>query len=709
MLHSVKSIIYIAICVLAIIFFYCSIQSPEAPEFESQLNVPVTIKYYYMRELAEDEKNLYVDDKNNFGFLVEGELDTVRASEVLKYEEPIGDNGGFQIGLFRIAAPDTLRDSSLTIASLWPYANNLNGQNVSIEAFDFSVDKNQVKFEQSKEFRSVSIDTGHLSLGLTNKLAIPIGPPLTLLLWDMGLNSPIGEFSFSQTILPGETAFESIGLSGKNITNNLSFELVGRSAGSQGETVLIDLAQQKIIVHLAISQLRASRAEARIPALNIKSSDWLSLDETSNETIIHKAKLASCELNLVVTSNLPMDSKFTMIFQHIVDEFNEPYKISDLDIKAFKTKPVSTDLSGYYIVPELDANGLNPRLKVLAGGVTTSTGNEIVTLALDDLIEVNASLDSITMEYVEGVINRYQVDLDTITQEIDFDYELPNLNFRNTELQLDIVNQIAFPIELNMSFWGRRHSGKLVKYEFRRKIIDQAAWTQGSVETTEKTTSFTVNDEQFDKFISFLPEHLTISGNALIGGYQTTGLIAEDNLIYGTYTLRAPFTFSFRDTVINFDTTYIQIKPDNWDEQQDNLVDYTIESTLTEDITSCEFWAVVENSLPLQAEVIVRMDTSETQVFSAAPCAIHKSVLINSGVIDNRGNVEKAVVDTLAFGITPDEIQLFKNNTNQPKIIVVGLQLSLQGTNGRFVNVSPDNYFAITKSFLKFRVAIKQD
>jgi hypothetical protein len=323
---------------------------------------------------------------------------------------------------------------------------------------------------------------------------------------------------------------------------------------------------------------------------------------------------------------------------------------------------------------------------------------------------VNARLENVEMDFVRGSINRLKVDVEPKTQRIDFDQEIPQVKFRNTKLQVEINNRIAFPLELNLSFSGRKKSGQTEIYEFRNKVIESARLIPNQTEPEEVTTLLTLsNDEQFDRLVNLIPDEITISGSVLLGQYGKIGQVSRTDYINGKFAFKAPFEYSFNDTTITFDTTYIQIKPENWEVPAPKYIDHSISAKMTNEITSTTLKAVIENKLPVSANIIFRFDTSASRIFSDGPCDIERIVTVKSGVMGKDGFVEKAVLDSISFTLNAEEFELFKNSSSEPKIVILSVKLSFKGTKGEFYKIMADDYLHIKQSFLSFIYPVKND
>lgn len=691
----------------------CTFKTPKAPKFETEINIPISNEKFLMSELAEDEEFLYADANNEFGFIIEGDIDTTKVEDALKYSQPITDHGAFYMGAFRIASPETLRDATLSLAGFWGAASVLDGQTVQVPPFDFTLGAGKVKTNTFPEFVTLTIDSGFVLIGLTNNLGVPLGLPLTLVLKDSNSQTnqtqEIARFDYDTPIRNGETIFKLADLSQKTISNRLYTELIGHSDGTGDEQLTINTAVQRLTITLGITELMAKKATARIPRLKLWREDWLKLTDDANQISMNAARFKKCNLKLKVISYLTMSTDFNLIFKHIFDSQGRPFS-TKLRLTNREIINLEENLAGWHLTADETEGVLNPRIQIVAEGITDSSGTEIISVNFKDSIVVDARLEDVEMDFVRGSINRLKVDVVPKTQKIDFDQEIPQVKFRSTRLQVEIHNRIAFPLELNLSFLGRKKTGQTEIYEFRNKVIESAKLIPNITEPEEVTTILTLsNDEQFDRLVNLIPDEITISGSVLLGQYGKIGQVSRSDYINGLFAFKAPFEYSFNDTTITFDTTYMQIKPEDWEIPAPKYVDHTISAKMTNEITSATLRAVIENKLPVSADIIFRFDTSANRVFSDSLCAIERIVNVKSGIVGKDGFVEKAINDSVAFTLNEQEFELFKNHTGEPKIIILGVKLAFKGTKGEFYRIMADDYLHIKQSFLSFLYPVKND
>lgn len=686
----------------------CTIKSPESPSFESNLAIPITTRSYYMWKLAEDEENLYADE-TNFGFTIQGELDTVFVADNLKQDDPLTDNGMFQIGTFKLDYSDTLVDSSNTLAKLWPPAVKNQGNEIPVLPFDFNISFENKIQPFSSRYEIIEIDSGFVFLQLSNHLGFPLGQPLTVTLgcWKNGFPIEIKTVVQENQIDSGADEILRFDLTGKELTNRLFFRIQGNSPGSGTRLVAIDSLQQKLMMQMFLGKIRAKLATGQIPVLPLEKSDWLYLTDETDQISMVESRFKKADLVLNVKSYLNLNSNFDLISNHFHDPQNSPLLIP-INLPRRDSITITRPLDNWFLRADVSEGMAHPKIKILTNGYTEATGNRMETVSYKDSIVVEARIINAEMDYVRGTVNRLLIEMDSTTEKFEYDYELPDLKFRNTELQLNIYNRIAFPIELNLSFIGKREAQSVERYEFRRRVIEPAVVVAGEESAQEKVTTFTVSDNRFNNLLSVIPEYITINGSALVGNWGTIGQIRQDDFIYGNYTFRAPFDVSFEDTIVNLDTTYLNINPQNWSEPKPDYIGHEISADFTEKMLGGQFRAVIENHLPITAEAIIKIDSSITRIFSSPDVLIEKRLDLFAGATSESGRVIRASCDTLKFDLSTSELEHFKNATQKPKSLMILIQFKLSGTKGQYVKVFRDDYLSIKESYLIIRYLLNE-
>ncbi|MBN1348154.1 hypothetical protein JXJ21_01970 [candidate division KSB1 bacterium] len=704
--HNAKWIL-VAVLIIAL---SCSIDKPKAPSWELDLKVPLTSKSYQMSEIADDSEHLYAEGKE-FGVIIEGEFDTTFVADNLTIE-PVEEKASFELGVFEIASADTQVDSSLTLDRFWAPATQYVGSSVAVPSFAFHLGRDDGATYEFDDFIMIAIDSGAADLRITNNFLFPLGLPLILELKDSYTDQTLSTLEFDEPIPGGAVVLRQFEIRDKVFSNKLYIQFTGQSAGSDTSKIFMEMSERILILELSVSNLFASYAKAQLPEIHFDKTESL---ELTHEMILTKAKFRTGRFKLNVNNHLPLDAHFVLTFLDLFDANGRNYSMNvDLG-KQSRVEYDEIDLSGWTLQTNSNPMDLIQTMRVRYQGYTDSTKAQLVEVSKNDSISVDTYLKDVTLEYVRGAINRLEVEMPGVEQDIDLKYRLSGIRLRNASLQLIVHNRIAFPIELDMTMTGSLASGDQRVYTLR-ETIEPASWIIGQATSVEYITPLTVNQthsqyNSFMNFINLMPDKIDIQGKVFIGQLGVEGMVHRDDYIFGNYKVKAPFELAFEDTTINFDTVLVNINPTDYEGQKPDSIDEELDASITEDLSDATLWLALENHLPVAVEVLVRMDTSMSNVFGGGPCIVDKAFQLTAASTNDNGIVTSTLQDTISLNLTRDEFALFKNTSSPPKIktVVVGTQLHLPGTDGKTIVVQADDYVAIRESYIRFSYLIEND
>ncbi|TDI86944.1 MAG: hypothetical protein E2O77_14100, partial [Caldithrix sp.] len=214
----------------------CSFDKPSMPSWDTNVSIPLINKSYTMAELAEKESSISLDSTGNLYFEVDADLDNYYIGDEL-YLESLQDDFSLNFGSFSIDPPSSVA-TSVSLSEIFSQAEALHGLTVIVPSFSFQTDKKSL--DPYDTFSYVTIETGNISLQVQNNLAVPLGSPLTLEIWNTAQDTLISSTTSSSQIAAGGSQIFLVDLAGKKIPNQLSVRMTGDSPGSSGAAVLVD-------------------------------------------------------------------------------------------------------------------------------------------------------------------------------------------------------------------------------------------------------------------------------------------------------------------------------------------------------------------------------------------------------------------------------------------------------------------------------------
>ncbi|MFQ5753683.1 MAG: hypothetical protein ACE5HI_16965, partial [bacterium] len=298
---NVKLLNYILISLFsAFNFLQCSFDKPSAPSWDVEVAIPLISKGYTMAEIADDETSLNVDSTGLLNLAVEADLDNYYVGEQLNLDN-IQDTFTKDLGAFEVDSPGS-EFTHAELREIFAQADNLHGQTVIVPAFSFTTDKKYLN--PYDDFSYVVIDTGNISLQVENNLAVPLGSPLSLEIWDSALDTLISSTTTYTQILPGATAQFEISLQSKTLPNQLAVRLIGKSPGSEGAPILVD-ANSNFRITSSISNLQVREALAQIPAQRVSSQEVVTITDS---LVIMEAVIENGTIEMSIEGDLPLDA-----------------------------------------------------------------------------------------------------------------------------------------------------------------------------------------------------------------------------------------------------------------------------------------------------------------------------------------------------------------------------------------------------------------
>jgi len=669
----------IAKCISLLLFLAnlmsCSLEKPSAPSWDVDMTIPLINKVYTMAEIAEDETTLFVDSTGNVNFEVEADLDQYYVGDQLTLEDQQEDMS-IEMGTFTIEAPGS-EFTYIELQEIYPEASNRDGETIVVPPFSFETPKRPLQDYES--FSYVVIENGAVDLNVTNNLAVPLGPPLVLEIWDTDADVLIASDNANSQVVPGQTQTFTFDLQGQRVPNRLSLKISGDSPGSNGQPVVID-AQSTFEMEAEIGELTANEALARIPRQTVSNSDQVTI---SDSVVVTEAILENGILDIAVAGNLPLDTWLVCSLPDFVSPSGTALVDSFFIDRDFPS-PHTVDLSGFSLRPQMADFGQQP-IRVLWTARTISTGAEMVLIRSTDIYLAQFSMESVRFSSLSGKLSETTIDIEQ--SEIDFDIpaDLDNVFFETAQMELNINNGIYFPARTDLRVEGENESGARSDL-FINEVIQPA-----SESGVPSTTTIVLNDvnSSISDFISIVPKYLRVFGQVKLGDESWTGTVTRDDYVSGTVKLRAPLALSFPTQIVESDPTELEIEQD-------------VREDVVENLANGSFFVKIKNHLPLGASVEFMFANSEAELFDN-PILQIGPVRADGGTVDGSGYVQQEAVSEITVDLDEAQMQTFLETP-----LFAGVRLQVDGTNGQTVKVLDSDAIQI-QSYTRVKLKVNQD
>lgn len=671
---------HVFICILltfAFLFFSlnCSFEKPSAPSWDTNVSIPLVNKAYTMADLAEEESSISLDDNDMLHFEVNAELDNYTIGDELTLES-MQDFFSFNLGSFSVQSPASVV-RSVVLSEIFSQATALHGQTVIVPSFNFVTDKKSL--DPYDNFSYVVLESGDISVHVDNNLAVPLGSPLTLEIWDSVQDTLIVTNTSSTQIPAGGTADFMLSLANQKIPNQLSVRMSGFSPGSEGSSVLVD-ENSSFAIDTGISNLSVTEALAKIPAQVFSGEEQLAINDS---VVIIDAKIESGSVDFLVSGNLPLDTWLTYELPDFVAPDGSTLKDS-VFIARNTASNISISLNNYSLQPAAADFG-EQKVRFSWSARTVDTGANMVLVKSSDLINTNFNLPEVKFYQLSGKFAQKEFSVEQNDIEFDIPADLDSIFFETARLELSIVNGINFPARLDLTIEGQNEAG--VKAQMNINETIQAASAPGV-----PVTSIIVLDQQnsnIKEFIRIVPNLLRVSGRVILGDENLPGTISKNDFVSGLVKITAPFILKL--TSQSIETEVLELK-----------IDEKVRNKIIENLLSGLLFAEIENHLPVGATVDIVFSQDKSNLYGNPVLEI-TAIRADAAGVDESGLVQNPKSSATNFGLTKEQIQTFLLSP-----LYAGVRISLEGTNDKFVTLRGSDYIGI-KSYSKLNVTVNRD
>ena len=413
-----------------------------------------------------------------------------------------------------------------------------------------------------------------------------------------------------------------------------------------------------VTADITLSDLIFEQITGKFESFTIEDESSTVIDSTGEFSLFY-AEINNCEVIIDISQNytLPFDADINLMFNEIYTQAGVP-----LEVSFHCPGDTTFNFAGYTV--GLDPNSTIPidTLHYSYSVVTESTGEEYVPINYDDEVAATIYIGDMIFQEVSGIIDNKEIEMDTITEEIDLT-DLPDslqglLEFQIVELHFEIFNQIGFDCNLSMHLVGSNDAGESVAIDVNETIYK------------ETTTEIIIEDGVAD-LLNLIPSLIEVTDiHAYIGDGITSGSIALNDSIGGSYEVTTPLKFIIADHTITdtLDTIIMD------DESQD---------ILDENIDGIRLVITAENKFPFGTDIRVFFSTDSTEVFTN-PGLLIDSLFIEPAEIIN-GFSGDPTSNEIILDLSGDDFNVFLDREHQD--VYIGAELSILGTDGEVVTI----------------------
>jgi hypothetical protein len=671
-----KNFFFFLTLVLLCNFFvtYCSFEKPSAPSWDVVVSVPLITEVYTMQELADEESSILVDSSGVLNFEFEEELDSYYVGDELTLEN-VDEAFELTLGSFTVESPGT-DSSSVDLREIFSNADSLNGQMVIVSAFDFESEKKPFDYEG---FSYAIVESGEIQFGVRNDLAVPLGPPLTIEIWDQIADTLITSSTTSTQIDPASSVSFPLDLAGATLPNRLAVRMTGSSDGSSGNPVQVD-ASSTFEMTAEVGEMQVVEALAEIPSQIVRNEDDFEIDDSF---VVADARIEEGSINLAIVGELPVD---TWIVYELLDFIapNGQALVDSFFVNRLTLVNRLISLAGYSFQPA-DADFGEQRTQFSWTAKTIATGSDMALVRASDKFDAEVNLSGVRFSQVSGKLAGREISIDQQQIEFDVPADLDSIFFETAQMELHLNNRINFPATLDFRIEGRNESGAVSFLDVNEPV--QAALAPGVVRQ-----SIIVLDQQnsnINEFISILPSLMRVAGNVELGDPNWVGTVSEGDYIDGMVKITAPFAMRLPQQEVESDVSELEIDQD-------------VKDDIIENIASGSFYAEISNHLPLGASVEIFFSQDSSRVYDD-PILRVGPLDSDAAQVDGNGLVQSARTSDISIDLNEDEMRTFLRSP-----LYAGVRVRTDGTQQQFIRVRSSDFIQI-RSYSRIKVKVNQD
>jgi hypothetical protein len=614
----------------------CTIKKPEAPSWQTNLVVPLANKTWNMAELIEklDQENLEVDSLGNPIFYFENVLDTVSL------------NGSFAIG----NVSQTVAES-LGIISLDPFS----GANVNINLGDYLVlvlgDIPPVSFDISEqlpamtEFSSATIANGNAVVTIVNNFGLDLDTVIVTINDDV-LASQVTTYSIPGGIPAGQTAVDTIDLSGSTISNQLSALIHCHTPGATSFSLSGKTMDATFDIPAGLS---VSSATAEIPQISKSFSQ--NIDITGDHQL-EVAVLDNGQLTLDIQNNTNLSATLTVTLSDIKN--NGSSLVINQPVNPAQSQQITYNLTGYTLEPTDQVMPQSIAFDVDA--VIDSSGSQMVTISEGDDITVITSVENLSFGSVQGIIGATSADFDSIQQDINPPKGFDNIQLPSAVLTLAIENAVNIPGSFTINVNGDQGQQKVIN---------------GSIApgTTQSPVTTVIIDSSISTLMNPLPSLITVDGSATFGDGLTSGSITPNDYVVASITLSSPLEMIIDSTTFDGGV-------------ESSKIDQSDITKITDNFKLAQIYTTVVNHLPLGASAEILMGGDSATLYSNPEVRLGP-IVIDAGAVGPDGTVDSAIISQNVLTFDSVQVRVLEND-----ILWIGELVTLHSTNSSSVRVT---------------------
>ena len=627
----------------SLVYVGCSLESPQAPTWDTDLTVPLITHHYDIYELIDRmaEDALTYDSNGNIMISFEQEIDTVGVDAGLTIND-INENYNHQLGQITMDPPPPMSTSLY----LNEYVAIAAG---TYDEFGFSAGKD---FDEMVDFESAVVSEGQLELTITNELGLNTDS-LTIWIHNTSLSDTIVTYVCQGGLPTGQTLIDTVAIDGSLVTNQLTLTSRIHTPGG----TLFSVSDKNLAVSaVMLDGVSVFSATAQIPSQERVYSETV---EFEDENQVNTAVFSSGQLLIDIQNTSELSGNFAVTINEL-ENSGQPYS-ANVYIPAQSSHQISQNLNGYRFEPQIV--GVDMAVDVDMTVAIAGSGDNLVTISSTDNFAISAALQNLEFSQVTGIIVPTEVELSNTVEQLDLPTGMEDISLTDALITVNIYSEVDLPAEVSVELNGDGGQYLTFDAEINRGLPGNPGYTQIVIDDLANLTSP-------------VPNEITISGIAIVGDGESIGSVYLESRVWGDVEINSPLKFALGETQVDADINSTDIDQNDIDEISERLLGGTIHATIT-------------NHLPFGCQVELFFAGDSATLYSNPQLTLGPYA-VGSGIISD-GLVTQPTVTQLEITLSETDLDIIENAT-----LYVGQNIYLPGTNGQVVNIISTDYLDIS-------------
>lgn len=587
------------------LFAGCGIKAPEAPSWDTTVNVPFQPDTTTVQEIV-DRTAALATSNGEVSYHISSTLPTTTVGSSLTLNRFDAPAVSTTLDTFDITAPAQI-NHTLGLAEISPIPISGQSSSVALPSFAFASD-NRVVSLAGNGFQTAQVTHAPLSITLTNQLGLAVDQ-ITVTVRDQGTGTQLFSWSPAGTLASGGV-----------LSNTVAIPSAPGTRATIGQTLLLDVAghvnggtvsvgtNELLVNGTFASGIKAVQATAQLPAQTF--SRTIANTFTSSGTVT-AARFSAGTLQLTARNQSALSGSMDLTIRELSSpSTGQPY-VAHLNVPASGSAVASIPLSG------LDYTSLVPNLFTVDVAAHTSQTSGSVSVQSSDAVSVSASGSGMVLESVTGVIDSTRVSLADQTINVDVPSGLNNVSLPRAKATLTLHTTAQLPGTVQL--WVTGYDAHGAAFTLTQNGTNLPPVTMAITPGVGGTLVLDETNSNLAAFVSHLPTHIVVSGSALIGDGHTSGSVSQSDAVSGDLRLDVPVSLSVTSPVTLAGTVdTVTISSDTREQLQKR-------------VQSVHLLADVTNGLPLGASVTVsvsrtRQGAVDSLAVSGQTIVLHGSV-----------------------------------------------------------------------------------